>query len=217
MSQLNAPMIDACRYKNVQNDAVTAIAANLILVADSSCDRGVRVPTENEVVRDCAGVSFRSIAASSWGEVQVCEGDTVVCTADGAVVKGDRVYASVTAAKLGFAKKFTNFLTDGTQMIVGVAKTAAADGELFEVELHSYTVGDGFQAGIATLVAGTVTVSSVRISASTVRILVSRNTPAGTVGDLSAPSANRATAGTFVINSATNADTSTVDWLIVGN
>jgi hypothetical protein len=67
------------------------------------------------------------------------------------------------------------------------------------------------QQGVATLAAGTATVASRN---SNLRgVTVSRNTPAGAVGDLSAPTATRA-ADQFVINSASATDTSTVDWHI---
>lgn len=72
------------------------------------------------------------------------------------------------------------------------------------------------QRGKATLAGGTATVTGVKLTANS-RILLSRNTPAGTAGDLSAPDANRNTStGQFVINSANGSDTSTVDFLIVG-
>lgn len=72
------------------------------------------------------------------------------------------------------------------------------------------------QSGTATLVAGTVTITGNTLTANS-RIFPARKTPAGTVGDLSAPSASRNTGtGAFVINSANASDTSTVDYLIVG-
>jgi hypothetical protein len=76
------------------------------------------------------------------------------------------------------------------------------------------------QRGIATLVAGTVTVAGVRMTA-TSRILATRNTPGGVIGDLSCDAANRVNGnansvpqGSFDINSANAGDTSTVDWVI---
>lgn len=217
MAQLNVPMIDPCRYKSVKNNGAGEISANLVLVADSGADRAVKVPATSAVVRDFAGVSFRDIAAGADGEILVCEGDTAVCKASGAITRGDRVYVDTASGKEGYVKKYTDFRTDGAQLIVGVAKTTAADGELLEVELHPHTVGDGFQAGTAQLVSGTVTVTGVRIAATTVRIMLTKNTPSGTAGHLSAPAASRSTGGQFVINSSTNTDESTVDWLIIGS
>ena len=74
------------------------------------------------------------------------------------------------------------------------------------------------QAGTATLVAGTVTVTlpvAIGLSSSDV-VVVTRNTPGGTVGDLSVPVGSYNTgARTFVINSASGTDTSTVNWYLV--
>lgn len=80
------------------------------------------------------------------------------------------------------------------------------------------------QAGTATLVAGTVSITGAKLTSGS-KIVASRNTKAGSaIGtDLEIPSASRdAGAGTFVINSVkadksveTN-DTSTVDWLVIG-
>jgi hypothetical protein len=73
-------------------------------------------------------------------------------------------------------------------------------------------------SGTATLGAGgTVTVSTANITASS-KIQVTRNTPAGTVGNLSVPSASRVvgTPGHFIINSDNSLETSTVDWTVLG-
>lgn len=73
------------------------------------------------------------------------------------------------------------------------------------------------QKGRVTLVGGTATVSGVSITA-TSRILLTRNTTSGTLGNLSAPDASRTpgAAGSFVVNSDQATESSTVDWLIVG-
>lgn len=70
-------------------------------------------------------------------------------------------------------------------------------------------------AGTATLVGGTVVVATTAITANS-RIMLTRNTPGGTVGDLSAPSASRVVGTSFVINSDSGTDTSTVDWMVIG-
>jgi hypothetical protein len=71
------------------------------------------------------------------------------------------------------------------------------------------------QKGVATLVAGTVTVTGVMLRA-TSRIMFSRNTSGGTAGHLAAPSASRDTvAGSFVISSSSGTETSTVDYEIL--
>ncbi len=70
------------------------------------------------------------------------------------------------------------------------------------------------RAGTATLVGGTVTVANITVTTKT-KIILSRNTPGGSIGDLSAPSASRTAATSFVINSASGTDTSTVDWFLI--
>ena len=82
------------------------------------------------------------------------------------------------------------------------------------------------QSGSAVLVAGTVTVSGVTLTANSV-ILMSRKTQGGTITSTvgyEAPSGSRGSGNgaTFVINAVVAAgtvaasDTSTIDWLIVG-
>jgi hypothetical protein len=72
---------------------------------------------------------------------------------------------------------------------------------------------DWAQKGIATLVAGTVTVTVPWWDPTVQRLTFGRNTPSGVIGDLSAPTASR-TNTQFVINSSNVADTSTIDWEI---
>jgi hypothetical protein len=82
------------------------------------------------------------------------------------------------------------------------------------------------QTGTGALVAGTLTISSVTITASS-RIFVTRKDPAGTLGTdgLDVPVAGRtvgAGTGSFIVNAINDnagtgtSDTSTFDWLIVG-
>lgn len=75
--------------------------------------------------------------------------------------------------------------------------------------------------GEATLVGGTVTLANGVGGVSLYlhpqsKIMINRNTPGGTIGDLSCPSASRNTVThSFVINSDDPADTSTVDWTVI--
>lgn len=73
------------------------------------------------------------------------------------------------------------------------------------------------QGGSSTLVGGTVTVATANITAAS-KILATRKTPGGTVGNLSVPSGSRVvgTPGSFAINSDSALETSTVDWFISG-
>jgi len=206
--------LDETRFLKFCNGGA-AIGANLVLVPDASNARAARVPTAGEVIKEIVGVTFRAVPATAEGDVIGIAGDIAICKAYGAIAKGDRVFVSSTASYLGFVKKFTGVKTDGAQFVLGIAQDDAADGSLVQVRLSPHRVAEGRQYGTATLVAGTVTVSGVRVSGTNNFILLSRNTPGGTVGHLSAPAASRLTAGSFVINSSTNADTSTVDWELI--
>lgn len=70
----------------------------------------------------------------------------------------------------------------------------------------------GFR-GTATLLSGTVTVSTGKIKTG-YKIYVSVNTPSGTQGFLSAPTASIVDGTSFVINSTSAGDNSTVNWWI---
>lgn len=81
--------------------------------------------------------------------------------------------------------------------------------------------GTNASIGVATLVAGTVTIATTAVTANSL-IYVVYNTPAGTLASgLSAPDAGRTAGTSFVINSLTTAgivntlDTSTVRWWII--
>ena len=66
----------------------------------------------------------------------------------------------------------------------------------------------------AAMVAGTVTVTAPAVLATSI-IQLTANTPGGTQGVLSAPVASITPGVSFVINSSSNTDTSTVNWTIV--
>ncbi len=68
--------------------------------------------------------------------------------------------------------------------------------------------------GTATLVGGTVTVNTSSIRTGDL-IFTSRNTPGGSPGFISAPVASIVDSTSFVINSSSGTDTSTVNWWII--
>lgn len=78
----------------------------------------------------------------------------------------------------------------------------------------SIATGSNASIGTATLAAGTVTVNTTAVTASSI-IIVSCNTPGGTQGFLSAPVASIVAGTSFTINSSSNTDTSTVNWWII--
>lgn len=76
--------------------------------------------------------------------------------------------------------------------------------------------GTNASSGTTTLVAGTVTISTTAISTGD-DVIVIVKTPAGTQGFLSVPTANITNGTSFVINSSSNTETSTVYWEIRGH
>lgn len=68
--------------------------------------------------------------------------------------------------------------------------------------------------GSAVLVAGTKTVETAPITDSS-QVFISRGTAGGTLGHLSVASVTPGTPGSFIINSSSNADTSTVNYLVI--
>lgn len=74
--------------------------------------------------------------------------------------------------------------------------------------------GSNASIGTTTLVGGTVTVNTAAVTTGSI-IFLTCNTPGGTQGFLSAPSASIVNATSFVINSSNVLDTSTVNWIII--
>lgn len=74
--------------------------------------------------------------------------------------------------------------------------------------------GSNSSIGTVTLVAGTVTVNTTTVTSSS-KIFVVVNTPSGTQGFLSVPSASIVNSTSFVINSTSNTETSTVNYWII--
>lgn len=82
---------------------------------------------------------------------------------------------------------------------------------------NKISIATGTNASIGTsaaMTAGTITISTTAVTASS-KIFLTPNTPGGTAGILSAPTASIVAGTSFVINSSNNADTSTVNWWII--
>ena len=107
----------------------------------------------------------------------------------------------------------TYTLPNNNITILGEANTATITNKTIGDKIR-ITTGSNASAGTATLVGGTVTVSTTSVATGSI-IMLSRNTPSGTTGNLSAPSASIVNATSFVINSVSGTDTSTVNWLII--
>lgn len=88
---------------------------------------------------------------------------------------------------------------------------ARYDKETFLSGFTLQTSGSAAVAGSAELSGGTVTVLSSAVRANS-KVFVTRNTPAGTVGHLSVPSGSIVASSSFVINSDSPSETSSVNW-----
>ena len=112
---------------------------------------------------------------------------------------------------------FTPVKTVGTLVIDNVTLQEVTSGDLVVVgstTVSAVKVREGTNAtmGTATLVAGTITVNTTKVTANS-RIFVTTQTPGGTLG---VQYISARTAGTnFTITSTSNTDTSTIAWFIV--
>jgi len=97
-----------------------------------------------------------------------------------------------------------------------IGNTTASTGDFTNLSATKLNIATGANAsiGTATLVAGTVTVNTTAVATGSI-IMVSINTPGGTAGFVSVPSAIIVNGTSFVINSSDIADTSTINWWIV--
>lgn len=107
----------------------------------------------------------------------------------------------------------TYTLPNNNVTLLGEANTATITNKTIGDKIR-ITTGSNASVGTATLVGGTVTVNTAAALTASI-IMVSRNTVGGTTGNLSAPSASIVNATSFVINSTSATDTSTVNWLII--
>ncbi len=105
-----------------------------------------------------------------------------------------------------------------TTLTATLGNITATNGNLvLNTAGNKLSIATGANASIGTsaaMTAGTVTVSTTAVTASS-KIFLTVNTPGGTQGVLSAPTASIVAGTSFVINSSNAADTSTVNWLII--
>lgn len=82
---------------------------------------------------------------------------------------------------------------------------------------NKINIATGTNASIGTsaaMTAGTITISTTAVTANS-KIFLTVNTVGGTQGTLSAPTGSIVAGTSFVINSSSNTDTSTVNWWII--
>lgn len=117
--------------------------------------------------------------------------------------------ATLTNTLTGGTVRLADFGTTTQDYLTGFSSKLAID---LNGKLTIPTGGSADVGGIATLVGGTVTVNTTAVTANSI-ILVARRTTGGTLGHLSVGTITAATS--FVINSSSATETSTVSWLLV--
>lgn len=109
-------------------------------------------------------------------------------------------------------------LTTTTTLTATAGAITATNGNLvLGTAGNKLSIATGANASIGTsaaMTAGTITISTTAVTASS-KIFLTANTPGGTQGVLSAPTASITAGTSFVINSSNALDTSTVNWWIV--
>lgn len=112
----------------------------------------------------------------------------------------------------------TGSLTASTSLTATLGNITATNGNLvLNTAGNKLSVKSGANASIGTsaaMTAGSVTVSTTAVKTASI-IFLTVNTPGGTQGILSAPSASIVDSTSFVINSDNALDTSTVNWWII--
>ncbi len=149
-------------------------------------------------------------AAESW--IQASDGSLRSSATAGAKVVGEAIDgASAVGVSVGSNASYT---TQGAKLLsvtnASTEKLAVGFGGKFMYP----TPGAADVRGTATMVGGTVTVSTSQVKTGDL-IFTSRNTTGGTAGHLNAPVASIVDGTSFVINSSSGTDTSTVNWWIV--
>jgi len=104
----------------------------------------------------------------------------------------------------------------GTSTITAATNLVASNGNLIlDTAGNKLVIATGANASVGTsaaMIAGTITIDTTAVTASSI-IFLSAHTPGGTQGVLSVGTVVAATS--FVINSSSDLDTSTVNWLII--
>jgi hypothetical protein len=169
-------------------------------------------------------MEFFANTAETTLTANVASGDASIPVAAAALFPTSGNFRVLVDSELMLVTSVNGLAFAVTRGIEGTTATTHAQGATVT---HTITAGgltaalggqSTLQAGTATLGAGgNVTVTGVSLTASS-KIQVTRNTASGTLGNLSAPSAQRnvGSSGSFEIVSDQSSERSTVDWFVVG-
>lgn len=186
---------DTTRGIFIVNSGITTqdmiISGNRVVTANNGIEMSgslLRANVHGNIVRNCGFYGIYATALSS-----IVTGNDI-----SGVVNGIALVASVTK---GIIK----------DNLVSASGTAINDSSTNGASPSGNRISTGRAQGSAVLVAGTVTVNTTEVLAGD-RVILSRGTAGGTLGDLSVGTITAATS--FVINSNNAADTSTIFWRI---
>lgn len=177
------------------------------------------------LVGKAGGTATWAILGGATGAVATLTGSTGTATPSGGNIQIAGTANQVTTAASGATVTLSlpnaitapGSITATTTITATLGNITATNGNLsLATAGNKIAIATGANAsiGTATLVGGTVTVSTTAVTASSL-IFVSRNTAGGTPGNLNAPTASIVAGTSFVINSSSGTDTSTVNWWIV--
>lgn len=133
---------------------------------------------------------------------------TITLTGTGSVGNTASLYIGGASAGTVTGANYSLYINSGNSLMNGNLTLGTAGNKL------NITTGTNASIGTATLVGGTVTVSTTAVTASSKIFLTDATT--GTLTNIGTPTVGTVTAGTsFVINSSNVLDTSNINWFII--
>ncbi len=114
----------------VYNGTGAPLLPNLFVVGDASVavDNSVKIPATSAAIVTTKGALIKVINAGEYGEV--ARRGVVLIKASGNITRGADLMIDTAAGKEGRVK-----VASGTGMVIGVAQTVGADGDLVEVSM----------------------------------------------------------------------------------
>jgi hypothetical protein len=170
-----------------------------------------QMPSSTFGVSSVAGTTNQITASPTVGAVVLSVPATFV--APGSI-------ASTTTLSSGTSITAATTITAGTGITSSLGNITSSEGNLIlnginsKIDINATAPSTASIGTSAAMTAGTITISTTAITAVS-KVFVSANTAGGTVGVLNAPIASYVIGTSFVINSSSATDTSTVNWWII--
>lgn len=184
---------------------VTAVTYNGLSVLQLDCQRGVSITGGS-------GTTSQTIVIYGMDLYGQLIQETVTGPTGATTAYSKNTYTYIYKVHVGAGT--TGTIAIGTSDVFGLPFALPSASNLMTATWAPYS--GALLSGIVTLGSGTATVTNTAI-VSTSLVMLTRNTPGGTVGNLSVPTASIVANTSFVINSDSNIDASTVAWQILPN